>query len=101
MHFVIERSKCMASIKVTVVYALPDRQTILDIAVPSGSTVQDVIDISAIKQDHPELKDVSLTVGIYGKKVELSHIVFDKDRVEIYRPLQIDPKTARLKRAKQ
>lgn len=91
----------MVKINVTLVYALPEKQTVLDIEVPSGSTVQQVIDISGIKQHYPELEASPLVVGIYTKKVDLSHIVADKDRVEIYRPLQIDPKTARLKRAKQ
>ncbi len=36
--------------------------------------------------------------GVWGKKVGLSHVLRDQDRLEIYRPLTVDPKVARRER---
>jgi len=91
----------MANITVSVVYALPTKQIEREVSVPQGSTVLDAIDASNVKQLYPELKDQALTVGIFSQKVDLAHTVSAGDRIEIYRPLQIDPKTARIKRAKK
>jgi putative ubiquitin-RnfH superfamily antitoxin RatB of RatAB toxin-antitoxin module len=41
---------------------------------------------------------VDLSVGIWGRKARLDQIVRADDRVEIYRPLRIDPKLARRER---
>ena len=38
-------------------------------------------------------------VGVYGRRVALDHLLADGDRVEIYRPLRVDPKEARRRRA--
>ena len=40
-------------------------------------------------------------VGIFGKRVGLDHALVEGDRVEIYRPLAIDPKEARRRRARK
>ena len=36
--------------------------------------------------------------GVWGRKVPLSHVLKDGDRLEIYRPLKVDPKLARKQR---
>ena len=38
------------------------------------------------------------TVGIWGKKTNPSQVLEDQDRIEIYRPLKVDPKVARRER---
>lgn len=91
----------MAEINVLVVYALPEKQTVIKTKIAKGANVQDAIDASGIVEQHPELANDDLTIGIFSKKVELSHVVTEGDRIEIYRPLTIDPKTARMKRAKK
>jgi putative ubiquitin-RnfH superfamily antitoxin RatB of RatAB toxin-antitoxin module len=60
---------------------------------PSGSSVHD-----AISQAFPELMPESLVVGVWGKLRALSDTLRDQDRVEIYRPLRVDPKEARRQR---
>jgi hypothetical protein len=81
--------------QVTVIYALPDTQWQQQLAITTGLTVQQVLANSQLFTAHPELLQQPLLVGIWGKRVELTHIVQAGDRVEIYRPLQIDPKQAR------
>jgi putative ubiquitin-RnfH superfamily antitoxin RatB of RatAB toxin-antitoxin module len=61
-------------------------------------TVAQVLDFSGCYRDFPELQD--RPIGIYGKKVSIDTPVQAGDRVEIYAPLQIDPKQARRQRAK-
>ena len=39
--------------------------------------------------------------GIWGRKVALTHVLQDGDRLEMYRPLQVDPKLARKQRFKR
>jgi len=84
---------------VEVAYALPEEQTLLNIVVDEGATVRDVILQSALLQEHPELDIDSLVVGLFGKATKMSHVVREKDRVEIYRPLIADPKEVRKRKA--
>ena len=65
------------------------------LAVPPGSTVADALEQSQILQRHPSLDLASHRVGIWGKLCSLETVLRDCDRVEIYRPLQVDPKEAR------
>ncbi|WP_042295565.1 RnfH family protein [Paraburkholderia bannensis] len=83
---------------VDVCYALPDAQTVLGVQLPAGSTVQQAIDASGILTRHPEIDLTKLKVGVYGKLKPLDAELADHDRVEIYRPLVVDPKLARQRR---
>jgi len=64
----------------------------------SGSTVADALEASGVFTSHPETKD--LAVGIFSKQVPLHSLVKSGDRIEIYRPLIIDPMEKRRQRAK-
>lgn len=86
-------------IKVEVVYALPNEQTLLTLEVPEGSTVRDVILQSGILQRYPEIDLNKNKVGIFSKINKLDNSVRVMDRVEIYRSLTIDPMEARRLRA--
>ena len=79
----------MAVLKVEVVYALPEREESARVTVQSGATVRDVLAKSGL------LHLVRGKVGIFGKVVREDAPVADGDRVEIYRPLALDPKEAR------
>ncbi len=89
---------------VEVVYASKDRQMLLNLQVAVGSNVLQAIELSGILNQFEDLSiDIQLLrdrVGIYGQSVSLETILQDEDRVEIYRPLMIDPKTARREKAK-
>ncbi|MFC5427803.1 RnfH family protein [Paraburkholderia denitrificans] len=85
-------------IAVDVCYALPDAQTLIAVELPPGATVQQAIDASGIAARHPEIDLATLKVGIHGKLKPLDATLADHDRVEIYRPLIVDPKAARQRR---
>jgi putative ubiquitin-RnfH superfamily antitoxin RatB of RatAB toxin-antitoxin module len=74
-----------SQINVEVVYALPKKQTIKEIQVPKGATIEDSIRLSGILTECPEIDIKSQKVGIHGMVKPLSDIVHIGDRVEIYR----------------
>ncbi|TXH04053.1 MAG: RnfH family protein [Nevskiaceae bacterium] len=82
-------------LRVEVVYALPQRQTLLAVEVPAGATLREAILRSGLLEQHPELELATLTVGVFGQRATLARPLAAGDRVEIYRPLRADPKAAR------
>lgn len=103
MPFVIEPQHSMDNneLPVEVAYANAERQVILTCKVPPGVTVQQAIHISGILNLFPEIDLSKQGVGIYSQRVSLDSFVKVGDRIEIYRPLQIDPKQARKLRAQK
>jgi uncharacterized protein len=89
-----------APIPVSVAYATPERQQVLELSVPPGSTAEDVVRASGILELFPEIDLTRQAVGIYGRLVDLGDPVRAEDRVEIYRPLIADPKEVRRQRAR-
>ena len=88
------------TLAVEVAYALPDRQRILQIEVTPGTTALEAIRQSTIEQEFPELHvDETSAMGIFGQAVKSTQVLQNGDRVEIYRPLLIDPKEVRRARA--
>lgn len=87
-------------INVEVTYVDPERQLMLALTVPAGSDVRDVIERSGIRQRVAIDFEIN-RVGIFGRLVSLDHLVEQGDRVEIYRPLTVDPKEVRRKLAAQ
>ncbi len=83
---------------VTVVYASEDKQSSIEVKVDNITTVKQAIEMSGILQKFPEIDLQKHSVGIYSKKVPLNRHLHSQDRIEIYRPLMIDPKEARRKR---
>lgn len=87
------------SITIEIAYALPQKQELVHLDLPAGSTVQQAIDASGLRQKHPEIDLAKNKVGVFGKLTRLDAPLRDRDRVEIYRPLIADPKEVRKKRA--
>ncbi len=90
-----------AELVVEVIYAAQARQEIRTVRLPVGSVVEQAIRRSGLLTEFPEIDLTANRVGVYGEPVELDTILEGGERVEIYRPLVIDPKEARRKRAKQ
>lgn len=90
-------------IQVTVVYSPGARDVQeMTLSLAHASTVLQAIQASGFLKRFPALAPHSLIAGIWGRKASLNHGLRDKDRVEIYRPLTVDPKVARRERfAKQ
>lgn len=88
-------------IKVEVVYAAVDRQVLLTVSVPVGATVRDALLKSGLNIEFPELDLASCPVGIFGKVIAAPAMrpVQAGDRIEVYRPLLVDPKEVRRLRA--
>ena len=78
---------------VEVVLALPAGQTVKALAVPPGTTALQAVLLAGITMP----ADASL--GIFSQRVEADHVLSAGDRVEIYRPLIVDPMDARRRRA--
>ena len=87
------------NIQVEVVYALVDEQALLNVAVPEGSTVKEVVVQSGVLEQFPEIDIETVDVGLFGKMTKMDQAVREKDRIEIYRPLIADPKEVRKRRA--
>lgn len=86
---------------IEVVYANAHRQIVIPLDLPPGAELRQALDLAA--QD-PRLLDVDLSahaVGVYGEVCEPQRVLQPGDRVEIYRELVMDAKTARRKRAMQ
>ena len=86
--------------KIKIVYALPARQTVLEVEVADGATVKDALDKSGILRQFPDINLETQKVGIFGKATTLDAIVEEGARIEIYRPITADPKTVK-RRAKE
>ncbi|WP_344809000.1 RnfH family protein [Allohahella marinimesophila] len=86
-----------------VAYARPERQVVIAVDLPEGSSVIDAIQASAMTVHFPELASGQHAVGVFGKVVNepARRVLKDGERIEIYRPLLIDPKTQRLARARK
>ncbi|HEV7164942.1 MAG TPA: RnfH family protein [Gammaproteobacteria bacterium] len=86
-------------IAVEVCFARPDVQAVVALKLSAGTTALDAVKQSGLAHRFPELADSTQPLGVFGKRVDGSYVLKDGDRVEIYRPLTIDPKEARRKRA--
>jgi putative ubiquitin-RnfH superfamily antitoxin RatB of RatAB toxin-antitoxin module len=86
-------------IRVTVVFALTGTQRVIGVEPAQGATVRDAIAASGLLAEFPGIDLDRAAVGIFGERATLDTCVEEGDRVEIYRPLKADPKTARRARA--
>jgi len=84
---------------VTVMYSPGPRQ-VLEWAVelPAGATLRDAVLASGWPQACAQQDVTALEVGVWGRRASLDQPVGDGDRVEVYRPLLVDPKVARRER---
>lgn len=89
------------TIAVEVVYALPDKQKLLRLSVPYGTTVREAALRSGLDGHFPGLDLAGSPLGIFGKAVARpeERVLEEGERVEIYRPLIADPKEVRKQRA--
>jgi len=88
-------------IHIAVVYALKHNACLLALDVPRGSTLREAINHSGILKRFPGI-DLSVNpVGVFSQPRQLDDVVQEGDRIEIYRPLQMDPKEARRRRAER
>jgi putative ubiquitin-RnfH superfamily antitoxin RatB of RatAB toxin-antitoxin module len=88
-----------ALISVVVCYSGAARRTKeVTVQVPAKSCVADALRASHLLDAVPDVEVNALFTGIWGRKVTPVHQVVNGDRVELYRPLKVDPKMARRER---
>jgi putative ubiquitin-RnfH superfamily antitoxin RatB of RatAB toxin-antitoxin module len=83
------------SIRVRVVYALAERQSVVELVVPAPTTVAQAVEKSGLIRRFPEIGSQPLHCAIFGRVVSPSDSLLEGDRVEILRPLLADPKESR------
>ncbi len=85
----------MSEFEIEVVFALPDDQLLCTVVVSSGATVAEVVSRSELQDKFPQHDFSELAVGIWGRVVSWDQVVKQGERIEIYRPLAMDPREAR------
>lgn len=73
---------------------------VVDLVLPAGASVADALRASGLVQRHG-LDESTLRAGVWCRPKEAATLLRDRDRVEIYRPLKVDPKEARRQRYKR
>ena len=88
-------------IEIEVVYGLANKQKLISLSVAQGTTVREGALLSGLDNEFPGLDISESKLGIFGKAVRNPDVELLKegDRIEIYRPLLIDPRAARANRA--
>lgn len=93
-------------IEIEVAWAEPRRQWLRSLSVVVGTTARQAVEQSGIEQDWPEVDVRTAPLGVFSRRLDgrlasaaEEYELQSGDRVEIYRPLEIDPKQARRRRA--
>ena len=86
-------------LRIEVCCALRERQLLVALQVPQGTTLAQAVMRAGVAEQFPQLDLAQLALGVHGKQRRADELVRDGDRVELYRPLTADPKTARRARA--
>jgi uncharacterized protein len=87
-------------IRVSVAVALPDRQEVIELTLPEGSTVGDAIAAVRLAGHFAHLDAENPRAGIWSRVAGATALLRDGDRVELYRELKADPKDMRRLRAR-
>jgi putative ubiquitin-RnfH superfamily antitoxin RatB of RatAB toxin-antitoxin module len=90
-----------APLQIEVAYAEPERAIVKPYGLHAGATVADALSLAARDPDFSGLDLANAAIGIFGRPAKPEQALQPGDRVEIYRPLAADPKTARRARVKQ
>jgi len=85
-------------LRATVVQAMPDHARCIAVDVPPGTTLAEAVAASGLLKLEP-LPPAVLDLGVFGRPQSPDTPVRDGDRIEVYRKLVVDPKTARRIRA--
>lgn len=91
-------------LRVEVAFALPDRQRLVTLEVPEGTSAREAVSRARLETLFPELPPSTFReadLGIFGRRLRDpdQEVLREGDRVEVYRPLTVDPKAIRAERA--
>lgn len=82
-------------IAIEVAVAWPELQVVVPLSLAEDSTIADAIERSGLRERFPDLEISPERLGVFAERRSLDDRLRDGDRVEIYRPLKVDPKVAR------
>jgi putative ubiquitin-RnfH superfamily antitoxin RatB of RatAB toxin-antitoxin module len=88
-------------IGIEVAYAEPHRAVVKAYRLAPSATIDDALRLAAADPEFAGIDLAVSAVGIFGRVSTLSQMLADGDRIEIYRPLAADPKSARRARARE
>lgn len=83
------------ALRVEVAWATPERQLLLALEVPPGTTALGALERSGLADRVPGLDPRTAALAVFGKVVGADRVLRDGDRVEVLRPLRADPKDVR------
>ncbi len=82
-------------ITVSVAAGLPERQQVIELQLPEGSTAVEALTISGIAEAFPQIDLAACRLAVYGRLVAEDYRLQPGDRIELCRPLRADPREAR------
>lgn len=85
------------TIRVMVAWATPTAHEVAALEVPAGTTVVEAVALSRIAERHG-IDLASVRFGVFGQRRAPESLLEEGDRVELWRPLRVDPKEARRRR---
>lgn len=95
----MDRASGVETVAVTLAYSARAREVdVVALLLPAGATLLDALRASGILARHPGIDLATQTVGVWGRPGTFDEPLRPGDRVEIYRPLVVDPKEARRRR---
>jgi putative ubiquitin-RnfH superfamily antitoxin RatB of RatAB toxin-antitoxin module len=86
------------TIRVELIHALPDRQELLVLTLPAGTSAAEALRRSGLLQQFQE-QAAAPSLAVFGRLVQAGTVLQDGDRLELLRPLLADPKQRRRERA--
>ena len=93
-------------ITIEIVYATPAQQHLTALTVPEGTTAIQALDASGFRTRFPDADFEAMGMGIFSRLLDgrgnpspHDYVMRDGDRLELYRPLLVDPMKARQLRA--
>ena len=82
-------------IAVEVVFAMPDKQRLVDLDLPAGTTAGEAVAAARFETAFPDVDIAGCPIAVWGEVAARDRVLRDGDRVEVLRPLEIDPRDAR------
>jgi len=88
-------------LRVEVIFAGEDGVLRKALQIEPGATVAEALRVSGIAADLDVNEIDPARIGVFGRVVSVTTPLRDGDRVEVYRPLKVDTKEARRRRARK
>lgn len=85
----------LQTLNIEVAIALPERQEVISLEVPQGTTAEGAVVLANLQEKFPTLDIAGAPLGVWCRQVDRQHVLHDGDRVEVYRSLLMDPREAR------